>query len=81
MSYWKRINIRASDYRFEDKIKYYLGFTNSRNQKREGTKIKELEDLAKTVDDFKEIDIEQRYAKIISSFIQFMDSNKLLKKV
>ena len=31
--------------------------------------------------DFKEIDIEQRYAKIISSFIQFMDSNKLLKKV
>lgn len=76
----KRINIRASDYRFEDKIKYYLGFTNSRNQKREGTKIKELENLAKTVDDFKEIDIEQRYAKIISSFIQFMDSNKLLKK-
>lgn len=38
----KRINIRASDYRFADKTKYYIGFTNSRNQKKEGTKNKEL---------------------------------------
>ena len=30
----KRINIRAADYRFLDKKKYYLGFTNSRNQKK-----------------------------------------------
>ena len=28
----KRVNIRASDYRFEDKIKYYQGFVNSRGR-------------------------------------------------
>ena len=33
----KRINIRASDYRFEDKIKYYQGFDNSRGQRIGGT--------------------------------------------
>lgn len=42
----KRINIRAADYHFADKAKYYLGGENSRKQKREGTKIKELLDLA-----------------------------------
>lgn len=39
----KRINIRASDYRFEDKKKYYNGYINSRNQEkreRESTNLK-----------------------------------------
>jgi hypothetical protein len=36
----KRINIRASDYRFIDKAKYYVGFENARKQKKEGTKIR-----------------------------------------
>ena len=31
----KRINIRASDYRFSDKVKYYTGFENNRKQKKE----------------------------------------------
>ena len=43
----KRINIRASDYRFEDKKKYYLGYTNKRNEKKAGTANKELENFAK----------------------------------
>ncbi len=30
----KKIEIRASDYRFEDKIKYYRGYTNNKNQKK-----------------------------------------------
>jgi len=34
----KSINIRASDYRFADKKKYYIGFTNDSN--RPATKIK-----------------------------------------
>ena len=75
----KKINISASDYRFEDKTKYYIGFTNSRNQKKEGTKIKELTDLAKKAD-FTETDIKQRNAKIITEFIKFLDNNQLLKK-
>ena len=38
----KRINIRASDYRFDDKKKYYEGFTNTKGQAKEGTGIIEL---------------------------------------
>lgn len=55
----KRINIRAADYRFADKIKYYQGFTNSRNQQKEGTQNHELI-LLSTADDFTEADIVRR---------------------
>lgn len=74
----KRINIRASDYRFSDKVKYYTGFENSRKQKKEGTRIKELTDLAASATDFTEADIVQRNAKIIHSFIEFMRNYDLL---
>lgn len=74
----KRINIRASDYRFADKVKYYTGFENARKQKKEGTKIKELTDLAVDATDFTESDIAQRNAKMISGFIKFMHINGLL---
>lgn len=74
----KRINIRASDYRFIDKKKYYEGYMNARKQMKEGTKIKELTDLASSVSDFTEVDIVQRNAKIISKFIEFMRDNGLL---
>jgi hypothetical protein len=76
----KRINIRASDYRFTDKIKYYVGFENTRKQKKEGTKIKELTDLAANVSDFTESDIAQRTAKMIHGFVEFMHSNGLLSE-
>ena len=75
----KRINIRASDYRFIDKAKYYIGFANSRGQKKEGTGIQELLDLANTATDFTEQDIVERKAKIIDTFISFMDENQLLQ--
>ncbi|MBF1712039.1 MAG: DUF262 domain-containing protein, partial [Streptococcus sp.] len=42
----KRINIRASDYRFEDKIKYYQGFDNSRGQRIGGTENLELKNIS-----------------------------------
>ena len=73
----KRINIRASDYRFGDKIKYYKGFTNSRNQIKEGTKVQELIDLANTRSDFNENDIEQRNLDIVSGFIDYLKRNGL----
>lgn len=44
----KRINIRASDYRFEDKKKYYQGYKTEKGQEKEGSKIFELVNLAKT---------------------------------
>ena len=74
----KKINIRASDYRFSDKIKYYLGFTTSKGEK-EGTSINELLVLANTITDFTETDIGQRETKIIMKFIDYLKENELLK--
>jgi hypothetical protein len=74
----KRINIRASDYRFEDKIKYYQGYTNSRNQFKKGTDIAELINLSKTQTDFTEQDIENRNGNIVNSFITYLKDNALL---
>lgn len=75
----KRINIRASDYKFADKVKYYIGFENSRKQKKEGTRIYELTDLAQTATDFTETDIVQRKAKMIFKFQEFLNDNGLLR--
>ncbi len=74
----KRINIRASDYKFQDKIKYYLGFENARKQKREGTKIKELRDMASNRTDFTERDIVQRTTDIIFEFTTYLKENGLI---
>jgi len=73
----KGINIRASDYRFEDKKKYYLGFTNDKGKVKEGTKVYELKNMAQTRDDFQESDIVNRKKVIIEAFIAFIADNKL----
>lgn len=75
----KKINIRASDYRFLDKKKYYDGFVNSRGQEKEGTINQELLTLAHNNSDFLEKDIEQRSRKILDSFMDFLQQNNLLK--
>lgn len=76
----KTINIRASDYRFSDKIKYYKGFINDKNKKIEGTMISELIQLANTKTDFTEEDIIERNEKIVNEFINFLKQKKLLKQ-
>lgn len=73
----KRINIRAADYRFSDKKKYYLGFTNSKSQKRDGTKVHELVALANSMDDFTENDIKRRTQQIMDAFFDFLRDNNL----
>lgn len=75
----KKINIRASDYRFKDKTKYYKGYINNRDQKKEGTDIAELLNLANTLDDFVEVDIESRKETIINEFVDYLEAYKLLK--
>ena len=75
----KRINIRASDYRFTDKKKYYEGFTNSKGQIKEGTGVVELLDLTATSADFTEKDIIYRYKKMIDCFINYLQKNSLIK--
>lgn len=76
----KTINIRASDYRFSDKIKYYKGFINDKDKKIEGTMISELIQLANTKTDFTEEDIIERNEKIVNGFINFLKQKKLLKQ-
>ena len=75
----KGINIRAADYRFSDKKKYYKGFTNDSGKIKAGTKIHELQLLADNKDDFVENDIISRKRKILDDFISYMDSNNLFK--
>lgn len=74
----KRINIRASDYRFEDKKKYYQGYKTEKGQEKEGSKIFELVSLAKKHDDFNEKDIIVRNTSIIDGFINYLKDNGLL---
>ncbi len=74
----KRINIRASDYKFEDKKRYYQGYTNSRNTFKEGTKINELLYMAANYSDFTEDDITKRNILIIDEFINYLKFNNLI---
>lgn len=70
----RRINIRASDYRFEDKIKIYLGTSGEYK-----TKIAELRALAsQPKPHFTEEDIEQRTRTIVSGFMDYLAENQLL---
>lgn len=76
----KRINIRASDYRLQDKWKYYVGFVNGKKKKKEGTKILELRKLGEEKSDFAEADITSRNANILNAFVLFLRNNGLLAK-
>lgn len=73
----RRINIRASDYRFADKKKYYIGFTTPKSEKKR-TEIVELIGLAEQLPDFTEADIKDRNQKILDRFIEYLKINKLI---
>jgi uncharacterized protein with ParB-like and HNH nuclease domain len=75
----KRINIRASDYSFLDKKKYYQGFINDKGQQKQGSIIKELVKLSESNTDFTEENIEERNRQIIDNFLFFLNENNLLK--
>ncbi len=74
----KKINIRASDYRFGDKVKYYRGFDNSKGQHKDGTHITELLSMSGNQTDFTEKDIDTRNSCILDAFIEFLGENNLL---
>lgn len=76
----KRLNIRASDYRFVDKVKYYKGFTTANGQEKNGSQIVELAEISNSYSDFTETDIINRNSKIIDSFVNFLRANQLLKE-
>ncbi len=74
----KRINIRAADYQFKDKKKYYLGYTTGKGKEKKATKVVELLRLAEEKDDFTERDIEARTESIIDAFVDYLGENELL---
>lgn len=74
----KNINIRASDYRFTDKIKYYQGYTSSNGKLKHGTKVHELLKLSNEKNDYTEQDIVERKESIIGGFIQYLKDNELI---
>lgn len=73
----KRVNIRASDYRFEDKIKYYQGFDNSRGQRIGGTENLELKNISNVYKKFGEKEIVERTNSFIDDFMNLLDKNGL----
>ena len=75
----KKINIRASDYRFEDKKKFYLGFTKSNGERKEGTSIVELRNITQQ-EDFTEKELLERNKKIIDEFLNYLERNELKKQ-
>ncbi|QTH59879.1 DUF262 domain-containing protein [Corynebacterium hindlerae] len=75
----KRINIRASDYKFSDKKKYYTGFTPVNGRHREATKNRELVHFAEGRDDFTESDIKERTDRMVSAFIGYLEEQELLR--
>ena len=70
-----RINIRAADYRFSDKVRCYKGLL----KREEATKIAELLELADGKNDFTEEDILARNESIINGFLDYLGENGLLK--
>lgn len=74
----QRINIRASDYRFMDKVKYYQGMQSSKGDKPK-TSICELLEMSQQNEDFTEVDILKRNDLIIDRFCQYLESYKLLR--
>lgn len=76
----KRINIRAAEYKFEDKKKYYIGFTTDKGIRKDGTQIAELVELANDVNlNFNEADLLERNNRIIEKFIESLKENNLTK--
>lgn len=75
----KKINIRASDYRFVDKKKYYTGYINSRGETKKGTQINELLSMSREKSDFVENDIIVRDNDIKESFFDYLEEYGLIK--
>lgn len=75
----KRINIRASDYRFIDKKKYYDGYENSYGVSKEGTINHELRSMSAEMMDFIETNIDERRKKILESFYKYIENNGLMR--
>jgi len=71
------INIRASDYHFQDKKKIYNGEVR-RGKNRDKSKISEINELSLRTN-FEEQDIIDRNSKILNKFFEFLEKENLLE--
>lgn len=74
----KKINIRASDYRFAEKKAHYLGRNAKSEQARQGTANAELRKLAESKEDFTEKDIRARNEEILLAFLKELKDCNLI---
>ncbi len=74
----KSINIRAADYRFEDKKKIYSGEMR-RGENQDKSKIAEIENISNR-NNFDENDIIERNKIILNRFFELLDKENLLAK-
>ncbi|MCQ2114064.1 MAG: hypothetical protein MJY52_03265 [Bacteroidaceae bacterium] len=70
----KCINIRTSNFRFGDKMKYYNDYPTSKGDGKKATYVEELKQLSKTNTDFTEADIKERTNTILEAFGMFQSS-------
>ena len=75
----RSVNVRAADFKFGDKRRLYRGYVNDKGKAMDGTSIAELRNMAETMDDFTETDIEERTDLIIGSFMDWLESLGLLQ--
>ncbi|RRD70733.1 MULTISPECIES: DUF262 domain-containing protein [unclassified Desulfovibrio] len=74
----RSINIRASDYKFKDKKRYYCGYTDANKKIYHGSDIAEYGILV-NMEDFTEHDIRERDKQIHNEFIKYLKDEGLLK--
>jgi len=74
----KSINIRAADYRFNDKKRYYIGYSDAKGKEYKKSIIAEYAYLTQK-DDFLEEDIVERDKLIHEKFINYLRVEGLLK--
>jgi hypothetical protein len=74
----KSINIRAADYRFNDKKRYYIGYSDAKGKEYKKSIIAEYAYLTQK-DDFLEEDIVERDKLIHEKFINYLRAEGLLK--
>lgn len=71
----RHINIRASDYRFEDKKNIYI--SGQQGRKKKASNIAEINELAR-YETFGEKELVERDQKVLDTFFAFLDEQNLL---
>ena len=73
----KDINIRAADYKFPDKKRYYLGYTDDKDRQHQASAIHEYSDLVKEPD-FTEEHIYRRRDTLFTRFKEVLAAEKVV---